>query len=552
LYSQGYEFTYGSMWSVVDNIPLIAQDYPLDVKKERSYRTHHFNWKIPYTHLRTFSIELLYGLEHDKFKVNNEWMKSGADNPLFYELIEKVEPQKIFCNKEIVCNYNDASPYNDYKIKSEEQNRNSNMSYVDIKNEKFTVVVPTMWKINSVFLPHLERLCDSYWVDEIILIDNNSSERPDNVILKHPKIKSFDFGRNIYVNPAWNFGVNTSKNNKVCILNDDLDFDHTLFEKIYDYIVPENGVSGLCPGIEEFNQPPFVDGSIDIKKWEREHTYGFGCMMFVNKQNWTDIPDGLDIYFGDNFIFDNYLRQGKSNFIISNIKHTENFAQTTSDENLTGGFLERERVIYQNIMKPKENKKKKILIAIPTNKYIEPETMKSIFDLEIPEGYETEFQYFYGYQIDQIRNLIARWAVNYDYLLSIDSDIVLPKDSLKKMISADKDVISGLYIQRIPDTHTLEVYMNNNKGGVDNIPYHMIKDKGVVEIMACGMGCALIKSEVFKKMEYPHFLYKSALDHKDTISEDIYFCAKARSLGYQIWADSSIICDHKGSVYFKV
>ena len=60
---------------------------------------------------------------------------------------------------------------------------------------------------------------------------------------------------------------------------------------------------------------------------------------------------------------------------------------------------------------------KTILIAIPTNKYIEPETFKAIYDLEIPEGYTTTFQYFYGYQVDQIRNLIANWAVKYDYLL---------------------------------------------------------------------------------------------------------------------------------------
>ena len=38
IYSQGYEFTYGSMWSVVDSIPLIAQEYPVEVKKNRSDR----------------------------------------------------------------------------------------------------------------------------------------------------------------------------------------------------------------------------------------------------------------------------------------------------------------------------------------------------------------------------------------------------------------------------------------------------------------------------------------------------------------------------------
>jgi glycosyltransferase involved in cell wall biosynthesis len=129
LYSQGYEFTYGSMWSIVDNIPLIAQEYPIEVKKNRSYRNHHFNWKIPYTHLRTCLGKHFETLDTDKFKVNGEWMKSGADNPLFYELIEQIEPGKIYCNREIVCNYNDANPLNDYKVRGKEQNENANRSY---------------------------------------------------------------------------------------------------------------------------------------------------------------------------------------------------------------------------------------------------------------------------------------------------------------------------------------------------------------------------------------------------------------------------------------
>lgn len=327
LYDQGYEFTYGSMWSVVDNIPLIAQEYPYNVRESKSYRSHSFNWKIPYTHLRTCVGKHFFDLDFDKFKINGEWMKSGADNPLFYELIERVDANKVFCNKEVVCNYNDASPYNDYKINGTEQNENANRSYDRVKT---------------------------------------------------------------------------------------------------------------------------------------------------------------------------------------------------------------------------------ILIAIPTNRYVETDTFKSLYDLEVPEGYKTELQFFYGYQIDQIRNLIGEWSKKYDYLLSVDSDIVLPPDSLKKMLSADKDIISGLYIQRIPNTHTLEVYMDTPNGGVTNIPYEYIDGCGVVEIAACGMGCALIKGDVFRKLEYPHFFYKSALDHRETTSEDVYFCLKARQAGFTVWADESIRCEHIGQTKFLV
>ena len=155
---------------------------------------------------------------------------------------------------------------------------------------------------------------------------------------------------------------------------------------------------------------------------------------------------------------------------------------------------------------------KKILIAVPTNRNIEVETFKSIYDLEIPEGYETEFQYFFGYQIDQIRNLIANWGKHYDYLFSVDSDIVLPKDALTKMLREDKDIISGLYIQRIPNTHTLEIYMPTPDGGLDNVPLEEIEHQRIVEIGACGFGWVLIKGDVLRKMEYTHFHYQSSLN----------------------------------------
>lgn len=126
LYNKGYDFSYGSMWSLADNIPLVAQDYPSKVKYEGSYRQHKFNWGIPYTHLRTFSGRIALDLDEDVFKDDNgNWIMAGADNPLFYETIERsYNPVAV---KEIVAVYNDKNPLNDYKVRTEEQNRNANM-----------------------------------------------------------------------------------------------------------------------------------------------------------------------------------------------------------------------------------------------------------------------------------------------------------------------------------------------------------------------------------------------------------------------------------------
>jgi len=202
---------------------------------------------------------------------------------------------------------------------------------------------------------------------------------------------------------------------------------------------------------------------------------------------------------------------------------------------------------------------KKILIAIPTNKYIEPETFKSIYDLIVPQGYKTFFQFFYGYQVDQIRNLIADWGRHYDYLFSVDSDIVLPDDALVKLLAANKDIVSGLYIQRKPGEHILEIYEHPvymDRGVIKTDPSYRnmttVPAQGLVEIAACGFGCVLVDSKVLNAMTYPHFLYQSALNHANTQSEDIYFCAKAKAHGFSIWADTTLVCEHIGQTKFVV
>lgn len=191
------------------------------------------------------------------------------------------------------------------------------------------------------------------------------------------------------------------------------------------------------------------------------------------------------------------------------------------------------------------NKKKNILVAVPTNNNITTDTFKSIANLRVPDNYTLRVEYFYGYKIDQVRNLIADWGKKYDYTLCIDSDIVVPEDALIRLLAADKDIVGGIYSQRLPD-RKLEVYYITDSGGFNNIPYWHIKDKSLVEVGAIGFGCVLIKKRVFDTIPYPHFVYLDALDHKNTISEDIYFCKKARDYGFSTWALADLVLPHIG------
>ena len=346
LYDETVEFTYGSCWSMVDNIPLIAQTYPTEIRENKTYRKYKFNWGIPYTHLRTFKSCLLDDIRNEDFQdVNGNWYKAGGDNAVFYNIIEKADPSKVRAIQEIHYCYNDINPNNDYKINQQEQTKTAN----EISNTN---------------------------------ILNFIEKKPDIIITKN----------------------------------------------------------------------------------------------------------------------------------------------------------------------------KKILLAIPTAKNIEVETFKSIFDLVVPDGYELEFQYFYGYRIDQIRNLIAHYTQenNFDYLFSVDSDIILPANTLVKMLNKDLDIISGVYLQRKDNIKIPELYKNNNRGGQNNLDISEIKEPRILEIDGCGFGCVLIKSSILKLIGYPQFEYHNTLDFQYTISEDVDFCRKAKNKGIKIFADTSIQCSHIGTTKYKI
>ena len=199
---------------------------------------------------------------------------------------------------------------------------------------------------------------------------------------------------------------------------------------------------------------------------------------------------------------------------------------------------------------------KKILIALPTRKDIETSTWLSFNRLTVPEGYETNVETFYGYQIDQIRNLIAKYSIDmgYDYVFCVDSDIILPGDTLVKLLKANKDVISGVYTQRKADVHVVEVYEHRENGAILNIPYEkmMYKDMEPFRVGGFGFGCVLVNTKVFKGMQWPYFEYRNAEDWRDTVSEDITFCMKAEANGFELWCDPSIHCPHIGDTTYEL
>lgn len=356
-YEKGAKVTYGSFYSLIDDINLIAQPYPKEVHKERSYRKYRFPWNVPYTHLRTFLLSEFNKVSIDSLKgKDGNYYKAGGDIALLYELFEKVDnpEESIRPIYDILYVYNDRNPLCDFKVNSEEQTMNAED-----------------------------------------------------------------------------------------ILHKDKSISHKAREK--------------------------DKASIEV----------------VKKRN-----------------------------------------------------------------------KVRILVAVPTAKYIESETFKSIYNLEKKDNWVVDVQFFYGYRVDQVRNLIADYTIkeDYDYVLNVDSDMILPSNALINLMNRDKGVVSGVYLKKELDKKIPEMYGGEVVDENGQTDYNwLIKQNGnIVTIYTCGFGCVLIKKEVFQKIGYPWFEYHVSYEFKDSISEDTDFCLKAMNKGYNIYLDTGVFCEHIGSFSVKL
>lgn len=204
----------------------------------------------------------------------------------------------------------------------------------------------------------------------------------------------------------------------------------------------------------------------------------------------------------------------------------------------------------------------RILIAIPTFENIYPDTFRSVYGLDTGE-HEMLFDFVRGYDCATARNNIAQMSLDEkaDYVLMVDNDVVLPTDALKNLLDNPKDVCLGYYAHRDSDnlyhgrTCICRLYQPDGKKyfnypieseytGKEMINFRK-NGQYKIEIHGGGMGCALIKTDVFKRISYPWYdwvNYKT--EKRGMLSEDLYFCEQCKKKNIPIFTDTRVACGH--------
>lgn len=153
--------------------------------------------------------------------------------------------------------------------------------------------------------------------------------------------------------------------------------------------------------------------------------------------------------------------------------------------------------------------------------------------------------------IDRMRNFAGKAALqhDFDYLLFIDDDVLVPFNAVKRLMDANKDIIAGVtpirgypYHPMIFDFIGPQLAADGRVHYVDDYEERAVKfgQDGLLPCDAVGFSCCLIKTKVLRGLKPPYFITG------ENCTEDVWFCNKAKieRPGTEVWVDTKVKTAH--------
>jgi hypothetical protein len=140
------------------------------------------------------------------------------------------------------------------------------------------------------------------------------------------------------------------------------------------------------------------------------------------------------------------------------------------------------------------------------------------------------------------------------HMLCIDSDMRFPKESLVRLLKHDKDIVGINYSTRkVPPGFV--AFKHKGATNEEHVKLETTPTStGLEAVDAIGFGMVLIRTDVFRRLDYPAF--ETRYDHEAAmwIGEDVDFCLKAKAAGMDIWVDQDLSkeCAHIGRLEYRL
>ncbi len=144
------------------------------------------------------------------------------------------------------------------------------------------------------------------------------------------------------------------------------------------------------------------------------------------------------------------------------------------------------------------------------------------------------------------RNLLRKYALdnNYDYLLSLEQDVIPNPDVLSKLTNHKRDVISGVYFVHnvmngkrmlIPQAF---IELENKKNNLPDMRWlneEEFESNKIIKIVSCGLGCVLIHKDILEQIEFRY---------ENDVFDDRFFGIDLYKKNIPIYCDTSVKCKH--------
>lgn len=184
----------------------------------------------------------------------------------------------------------------------------------------------------------------------------------------------------------------------------------------------------------------------------------------------------------------------------------------------------------------------KIMICVPTAEHARLAVFYDYFNaLEKPPG--TMMTFSHGQSPARNRNIMIKTALEQGatHCMFFDDDLGFDPDIMVRLLAHNVDICSGLYLLR----NYPHLPIAFDQAFDDGKCKHMFLEpgmKGLTEVVNIGLGCCLIKTDVFRQMEEPWI--RLGDPEKDHWCDDISFFNRARKQGFKLHVDLEVTAWH--------
>ena len=209
---------------------------------------------------------------------------------------------------------------------------------------KVTVIIPSLEyvrpeiprKILEQLQRHSERTAKVHW------INNNATHPFRGMLAEFPKVLDDDSQPNLFINPAWNYGMSKVETEYWALLNDDILFHGGVLDGICDMLDNRKDIglttcrTQIMYDFRDINW--WLDGNpLQLPlTWELKNPWKSGWFMVGRTEDWIPCPLGekLDLFHGDDHIYEcAFKKYGHAAMVNNNtLLHAESTTTRTIQE----------------------------------------------------------------------------------------------------------------------------------------------------------------------------------------------------------------------------